>query len=375
METRTYFANNVPAALEVARKELGADALLLNSRPAPDEYRHFGRLEVTFAWDPAQIAPSGRAVAAEQLDEQPAAAPDELSEIRHQLMALRTALGNLPGNGAGNDDGKLAALTARLTGAGLSATLARELAQATANEPDERAALEAELVRRIPVAPHRSLRQGENRTLVFLGPPGRGKTTTLIKLAMMLGLAQRVPVRIYSAGVHAVGGREQMARYCAILGVPHLSFESLESLTLALNGEPWKGLVLIDTPGLSAVEQDETNALAAWLSTRGEWERHLVLRADASLGSLRLALRRFAPLAPSHLLFTGVDEMASAAPMAEALIGAGVPATFAATGPRIPEDIEEVSAQWLARQVLSRTEVPRYGAARAGAKAKAAQAA
>ena len=51
MQTKIYFANNVPAALEVARQELGADALLLNSRPAPADMRHLGRLEVSFAWD------------------------------------------------------------------------------------------------------------------------------------------------------------------------------------------------------------------------------------------------------------------------------------------------------------------------------------
>ena len=67
--------------------------------------------------------------------------------------------------------------------------------------------------------------------------PGRGKTTSLIKVALSLGLAQRVPVRIYTAGAHSVGGQEQMARYATILGTPWQAYESLAGLNLALNGE------------------------------------------------------------------------------------------------------------------------------------------
>src|ERR1017187_9607624 len=91
MQTKTYFASSVPAALEVARKELGPEALLVNSRPAPPEARGFGRLEVTFAFDPPppeapfEPAPPGRPPAS------------ELDDIRHQLSALRMAVGRAAG--------------------------------------------------------------------------------------------------------------------------------------------------------------------------------------------------------------------------------------------------------------------------------------
>ena len=55
MQTKTYFASSVPAALDVARKELGPDAMLLNSKPADADARAFGRLEVTFAYEPRKI--------------------------------------------------------------------------------------------------------------------------------------------------------------------------------------------------------------------------------------------------------------------------------------------------------------------------------
>jgi hypothetical protein len=43
MQTKTYFASSVPAALDLARKELGEDALLVTSKPSPPAMRAFGR--------------------------------------------------------------------------------------------------------------------------------------------------------------------------------------------------------------------------------------------------------------------------------------------------------------------------------------------
>src|SRR6185437_2770680 len=51
IHVKSYFATSVPAAIELARRELGPDALLLNSREAPPEARHLGPLEVVFGHD------------------------------------------------------------------------------------------------------------------------------------------------------------------------------------------------------------------------------------------------------------------------------------------------------------------------------------
>ncbi len=59
MDTKIYFATSVQAALEVAREELGENALLVSSKPAPPHARQFGPLEVIFAWDPHD-APSNK---------------------------------------------------------------------------------------------------------------------------------------------------------------------------------------------------------------------------------------------------------------------------------------------------------------------------
>lgn len=241
MQTKTYFATSVPAALEVARQELGHDALLVGSRPAPAAARQYGRLEVTFAFDAKEPAPRPEMGLFFQTAN-PAKAPvSAMDEIRQELSALRVAVG---GAGTQVPAKENNAVERQLVERGFSSQTASEIASAAAGKPgDPNAAVLSELIRRIPSAP-----ATEAKSLAFIGPPGRGKTTSLIKVAMSLGLAQRVPVRIYTAGAHPVGAQEQMARYATILGTPWQAYESLAGLNLALNGEEWKGLSLIDTP-------------------------------------------------------------------------------------------------------------------------------
>jgi flagellar biosynthesis protein FlhF len=267
METKTYFANSVSAAMAAARRELGAEALLVDSKPAPAAARQFGPLEVTFA----KTAGGG------------------LDDIRQEIAAVRMALVKAPGQ--------------------------------------------------IPVAAWSS----GPKTVAFVGPAGRGKTSSLVKVAIRYGLAKQIPVRIWLAGPQGVGAVEQMAKYAAILGAPFQAVESFESLHLALAGERWRGLALIEAAG-------EMEAMAKFFARRGEIERHLVLRADARSADMQYMLTRFAPVRPGRLLFTGVDEASDMRAVVETLVRSGIPATFLGTGPRIPGDLEEADAAKLARR-------------------------
>ena len=322
MQTKTYFASSVPAALEVARQELGEEALLVGSRPAPPQARQFGRLEVIFAWDPQAPADPATKSMPFVPDKTPRnSSASQGAEIRRQLI-----------------------------GNGFSAETAAEIAAGAARKPgDADAAVIHELTSRIPTVASVGVAPGESRTVAFIGPPGRGKTTSLVKVAMSAGLSRGIPVRTCTAGAHCTGAQEQMARFAAILGTAWRTHESPASLNLALNGDGWKGLALIDTPGISPADINELSELGRFFAARPDIEKHLVLRADATTADMLHMVSRFSSLAPTRLLFTGLDEAVSAAPMIETLLRSGIPAAYVGTGQRIPEDLEEVDAERLAR--------------------------
>jgi flagellar biosynthesis protein FlhF len=313
MQTKIYFASSVPAAFDVARQELGAEALFVRSVPTPIHLRHFGRFEVTFGWD------SGPA---------PAPREDRSQSDRSQ------------------SDRSPASIASKLVEAGFSRDLAAEIASdAACAFGDLDTAVVDELTRRIPVAKVEPAHDG-GRTMAFIGPPGRGKTTSLAKIAISLGLSRRRPVRIYS-----VGAKEQMPRFAGIPGRHWQAFESLDDLRVALKSDVGKQLRLIDTPGISVADRIEYREFAEFFAARPEIEKHLVLRAEATSADMLGMIARFSGLTPSRLLFTGLDEASSRAPMLETLIRSRIPVAFTGTGQQIPADLEEANAERLAGSV------------------------
>ena len=58
MTLKSFFGTGIKAALDQARIEMGPEAMLVSSRPAPPEARHLGDYEVVVATDcPAPAAP------------------------------------------------------------------------------------------------------------------------------------------------------------------------------------------------------------------------------------------------------------------------------------------------------------------------------
>jgi flagellar biosynthesis protein FlhF len=313
MLTKSYYASSIPAALEFARAELGENAMLVGSKPAPPEARQHGRLEVTFAYDPADVK---QAVTGEP----PVTVSRNLAE--------------------------------RLIAAGFSPDLAADLDAACAlRECNADTALVEELISRIPPAAFADLKAGESRTLAFIGPPGRGKTISLTKIAVNKGISRRLPVRICSAGPQTTAARDRLARFASILGTPFQSCDSIPELHDALADTDWRGLTLIDTPGIAPADRTELIELKNVFTAYPGIEKHLVLRADSSAADMLHTIIRFAPLAPSRLLFTGMDEAVRIASVIETLIRSAIPATFAGTGQKVPQDVQEINPEKLARGV------------------------
>ena len=366
MQTKTYFASSVQAAMDLARQELGSDAMLVNSRPAPEAARAFGRLEVVFAWEPDgsttaasddRILPGPRVVKSASRDAETVSTRGSgLEDIRLEISALRAAIGGHGQPGFGKTPEAATPIedhsVESLRESGFEKDLARQIvAAASQTDGSRNDAVQRELTSRIPVASFLPLQSEENRILAFVGAPGRGKTTSLVKIAVRHGLANRIPTRIYSAGAHAVGASEQLARYAAILGVPFQATESFDSLNLALDGDRWKGLVLIDTPGIGFHERSEMADMAKFFARRTNIEKHLVIRADARSADMQHMVAQFSPTKPSRLLFTGLDEARGLGAAAETMIRSGIAVEFLGTGPRIPDDLEEMNVPKLIRSI------------------------
>ncbi|MDQ6677064.1 MAG: hypothetical protein M3Z09_07190 [Acidobacteriota bacterium] len=316
---KTYFATSVKAAIELARLELGEDAMLLNSRQAPEDARHLGQYEVVFATELSARGQEQDIPASASL--QPAASSSASAEPR--LLLER----------------------AHIEPEVLHRLLASE------KPGDQARDIRARMEQLLSIEPVLAKSSNHCQIAAFAGPPGRGKTTTLVKLAVSHGIASRIPVRIFSADYLRIAAADQLRTLAAILGVAFQAFPSIAALDHALR-QPFPGLTLIDTPGFSPRDSAAAGDLARCLQAHPHLETHLVLRADTQAAELAAAAVRFEPFRPKRLIFTGVDEAATFGAVYSAAVQTRIPISFLGNGQSIPEDLEAASAGRIVALVL-----------------------
>jgi flagellar biosynthesis GTPase FlhF len=324
MEVRSYYATSVEAAIETARRELGPDAMLIHSRRTNIELAYLGRYEVVFA--------------AEDIEPEEHVPEKHVPEIAAQGAPSRPSPPRRPrpdvdNAGLGPVDlvGKLN-FASVLRSAGVTPEMSREFFSGERPKP-------------APAPPSVATKH----TIALVGPPGAGKTSILMKLALALGLAASRKVRILAFDPDRAGATHQLRHFAEIAGVGFAEFDTPEELRLAL-GHPLDGLTLIDTPGYSRAEGTALSVLAAAFCSETGIETHLVLRADTKTADNLSAIERFSAFAPARLIFAALDETEDHSDLNTLIGRAGTPVSFLAAGPQI-DDLEPASTSRLAELV------------------------
>ena len=340
---KSFFAASVPDAMEQARRELGADALLMNSREAPPEARHLGEYEVVFGAWPDTAAPTPI----------PTAPVSRIEELHHRIHEIRQMIGRIgpafacrPADDAG--------VARALADAGVEIELARSIEHAVRKRLSKRAVLDIARPRALDHEPQSLLAATADelacrfevsaeigRITALVGPPGAGKTTTLIKLAVNQCMKLGHAVRLISCDTLRIGAAEQLRTYAAILGVPFQAVESTVALARAVDSLPADAHLLIDTPGYSAAMQQELGGeLAQFLAQRQDIDTHLVLTASMERADLRSTTDRFRQFGADKLIFTRLDETTSSAAIFSEAARTQKPLSFFCHGQSVPEDLQ-----------------------------------
>jgi flagellar biosynthesis GTPase FlhF len=359
---KSYFAASFEAAVELAREELGPEAMLLRSRKNSSEAGRAENYEVVFGVPPRDGDASRRqntkvvVMGAPEGDECP---PDAGQPYVPKVRAGLSDTG-LPVRFV---EEVLVAFEHRLERESAVQTGEREAGAAqdpAAGPPD---LLRYELRSRITVAPELGRDGAPRNVAALVGPPGAGKTLSLVKLALIEGVAKNRGVQFVTLDTHRIFASEQLESCAAILGAGFHAVREPESLSQILQGCPPRDLVLIDTPGLSAAETSEVAELAQTLSTIGDLDVHLVLPATLNFDDATCAVGRFLPVRPDKLLLTRVDEASRRGPAFAVAAQFQIPISYFCCGQRMTEDIRPASREVLVAMLMQHVETRMLSAA------------
>ena len=375
---QTFRGADAAAALAAARRAVGPDAVVLDTRAVSGGIFRRPEVEVVVAVGPVPAdpppRPRTRPVRASAAGGPPTAAPprpaagpgeDVASELRHlvkELAGARTSLASVVAESRAGRELQLppaaAEAYARLAARGVEPALAEELVrQAMASRP--LAGLSQgirDLVEERMLPCRAPWLHGDRHVVALVGPTGVGKTTTLAKIAARAILETRKKVALLSVDVYRIGAQEQLARYGEIMNVPVLVARDRAELGRAAERVRDADLVLVDTAGRSSPEDvarqaDLVRSLPGVLL-------HLVVSAAAGPQQLAAVGDAWRALRPDRLVFTKLDEAAGPGAILSAAVRVGRPTACIADGQRVPEDLHAATGRQLVDLVAGPADAP-----------------
>nr|WP_322785258.1 flagellar biosynthesis protein FlhF [Pseudothermotoga thermarum] len=192
--------------------------------------------------------------------------------------------------------------------------------------------------------------------VMFVGPTGVGKTTTLAKIAARLKLVEKKNVAILTLDTYRIAAAEQLKIYANIMDIPmRVAYTPMEA-KIELEAMRSFDVVLIDTAGRSPNNEIQISELKALAETISPNICFLVLAMNYKYSDIKDMVKRFSVAKFSHVILTKMDETKSYGHLLNVPYTTGVPLAYVTNGQRVPEDIIEANrielSHLLAKEVL-----------------------
>jgi len=189
----------------------------------------------------------------------------------------------------------------------------------------------------------------DDQPLLFVGPPGAGKTLTVARLATRLVMAGTKPMVITADGRRA-GATEELAAFTKLLGINLVVACHPVTLGRALAHRP-DAPVLIDTPGRDPFDPAQLEELSA-LAAIANAAMVLVLPAGLDTAEAADVAQAFADIGVRLLVATRLDLAHRLGGILSAA-GTGLALTEAGVGPGAADGLQPITQEWLTARLMN----------------------
>lgn len=193
------------------------------------------------------------------------------------------------------------------------------------------------------------------RIVLFIGPTGVGKTTTIAKLAGRYCVEEKKKVALLTADTYRIAATEQLRTYANILETPFRVIYTPEELQAAVDDYWDCDYIFIDTAGRSHQNTDQLEKMkemVAALKRPGSYQVFLVLSATTKYRDLQKIADCYGKIADFELIFTKLDETEAVGNLLNMKLYTDAPIAYVTCGQNVPDDMEAFNPQKTVKQIL-----------------------
>lgn len=193
---------------------------------------------------------------------------------------------------------------------------------------------------------------GKPTVVIFLGPTGVGKTTTLAKIAADYSLNHEKKIGFITADTYRIAAVEQLKTYAEILNIPISVIYTPEEIKEAILNYSDKDLILVDTAGRSHKNAEQFAELKMLVASAQADEVFLVLSCNLGRTACKEIISHYGFLKNYKLLFTKLDEAPVPGIILNIRYATGKRLSYTTAGQCVPDDIEVANVENIVKSIL-----------------------
>lgn len=179
----------------------------------------------------------------------------------------------------------------------------------------------------------------KKKVVIFAGPTGVGKTTSLAKLGALLALKEQKKVAFITIDTYRIAATEQLKKYAEIMKIPIYVVSDQKEFRNVIEKEKAE-VLLVDTSGRSHKNSLKISELKSYSEQVDvELEKILCVSAATKKRDLMDILKAYEPLEVDNILITKVDETSYVGNIIDAADKYNKPISYVANGQEVPNDL------------------------------------
>ncbi|WP_017185289.1 flagellar biosynthesis protein FlhF [Alkalibacillus haloalkaliphilus] len=372
MKVKKYTAPTMPEVMKKVRKELGNQAVILNTREKRSKgflgFLKKKNIEVVAAVDPNPIynkqttqtkgeislyqEPHTRTENTTKSKEYDSDLLEEIRDLKEQLTLKQETKTQYPK--------VIEEVNNYLQGQGVSQSVIDELidpllAEYYSNGQQGDTTIYYELLQKqITTKMEAAATQSNSsaKRIFLFGPTGVGKTTTLAKLAADASINQNKDVALITLDTYRIAAVEQLKTYAKILNLPVEVAYNKEDFEQAKENFSHKDLIFVDTAGRNFRNSEFIEQIDELIDFNDEDELYCVLSLTSKEQDMIDIYNNFKELPINQVIFTKVDETNHYGPILNLWDRYKFKVRYITTGQDVPDDIEKASPNRIAQLIV-----------------------